>query len=150
MKQSKSKIIENFTPFKQLLLIGCLMLVAIVIEYSINDPNDKSYNQHAPWEMMGTFVLFFILINAVMSLSIATLKNYWMHSILSFIIFFGLGYLVCFLMTGIHIHQAGSMVYILGLFCFVFLLILSIVRVMRSIFEYVKKQDEEMRNKQYK
>lgn len=147
---SKSKFIQNFTPFKQFILIGVLMLIAIFVEYAISDPSKKTYNPNAPWEMMGTFVLFFILTNAVLSLSIEQLKSYWKHSVLAFVLLFGIGYLVCYLITGNHIHEAGSMIYILGLFCFVFLLILSIVRAMRTIFEYVQKQDKEMRDKQYK
>lgn len=147
---SKSKFIQKFTPIKQLVLIGTLMLIAITIEYALSDPNKITYNPNASWEMMGTFVLFFILANAVLSLSIDRLKNYWKHSILAFALLFGIGYLVCYLMTGNHIHEAGSMIYILGLFCFVFLLILSIVRTMRTIFEYVEKQDKEMRDKQSK
>ena len=94
-----------------------------------------------PWEMAFSGILFFALFNAIFSLSANDPSKYWMQSIFSFI---GLVIAVsvsAWLLSGLTMDEAGSFRWILIIFTFSYLLILSIVQAMRKIVGIAQKQD---------
>lgn len=97
-----------------------------------------------PWEMAFSGILFFALFNAIFSLSAKDPNKYWMHSIFSFIGLVIAVSVVAWLLSGLTMDEAGSFRWILIIFTFSYLLILSIVQAMRKIVGIAQKQDDRL------
>jgi hypothetical protein len=94
-----------------------------------------------PWEMAFSGILFFALFNAIFSLSSKDPNKYWMHSIFSFVGLVIASSVLAWLLSGLTMDEAGSFRWILMIFTFSYLLILTIVRAMRKIVGIAQKQD---------
>lgn len=98
-----------------------------------------------PWEMAFSGILFFALFNAIFSLSAKDANRYWMLSIFSFVSLVVVLSLIAWLLSGLTMDEAGSFRWILIIFTFSYLLILSIVRAMKKIVGIAQKQDAALR-----
>ena len=136
---------RQLNPFKLSAIIAIGVFVIILGSVALSKSGILESKDIFPWEMAFSGILFFALFNAIFSLSAKDQNLYWMLSIFSFV---GLVVVLCFiawLMSGITIDEAGSFRWILMIFTFSYLLILTIVRAMRKIVGIAQKQDARLR-----
>ena len=98
-----------------------------------------------PWEMAFSGILFYALFNAIFSLSALDQNKYWMTSVFSFVGLVFVLSVVAWLFSGLTMDEAGSFRWILIIFTFSYILILTIVRAMRKIVGIAQKQDARLR-----
>lgn len=139
MDKRKSFFTE-FSPFKQGIVFGFLMILAVLSVLLYADDLLKA------WENMATIMLFYTIMNTLISLKIKNNSFYYRKSLFVFFILLLLGYGVSFVVSGKHVTEVYSMVWILGLFSFIYVLISTIVRAMRFIMEYLQAQNDKLIN----
>lgn len=98
-----------------------------------------------PWIITFSFLLFYALGNCLMSFSADKPDVYWVQSVFIYVLIAGIGVLVSSWISGISILESKSFRWILMIFSFSYLVLLTIMRMIRRIIKYVIKQDKRMR-----
>ncbi|TXF88394.1 hypothetical protein FUA23_14750 [Neolewinella aurantiaca] len=94
-----------------------------------------------PWMCAASFLLFFSLLNAIMSASAENLMKYWGRSIYSFLgLALGSG-LLAWAFSGMSIREAGSYQWIYFVITFGYLVFLSMAAFMKAIVEFAQKEE---------
>jgi hypothetical protein len=100
------------------------------------------------WTISASMTLLYAVGNSVLSLASSDENKYWGQSIFGFAVVAVVGGLIAYLFSGLGIFDAKSYSWIYFVFTFVYLLFLSIVRIMRKIVELVEKQDRRLRGEE--
>ena len=139
---------RNISPFLQASLVLGLIILFMVLSYFLLYFEVGGVKQGAPWTVFATFMLFYALINSVLSISAVSRNKYWLHSIISYVILGIVGGGLAYLFSGLSIDDAGSYRWILLIFTFCYILFLSIVRAMKKIVTIAQKQDKRLRGEE--
>ena len=131
-------------PFIQVAGILVLMIFLMIIGIATSG-SEISVNPTGAWEVMAACVLFYTLVNCVFSLQSKDIMTYFRNSILSFIALLGIGGFMAYGFSGLAIDEAGSIKWILMVFCIGYLVFLSIVNLMKFIVDLAQKQDSRLR-----
>ena len=140
--EKKSFFEFEVSPFKQAALI--LILAAIMMAFSEflpKVPYSKSESYQA-WVIMCGLTLFFAVGNCVLSLSVKNGNIYWLHSIISYALILVIGGLMAWGFSGVTINDAGSVRWIYTVFTFGYLILLSIVNLMKFLIKLAQRQDQ--------
>lgn len=134
-------------PYKQ--LIFCLIVLAasmtlIRLTGVASAPEDGVMY----WEACLVVMLAYALFNSIFSLSYPNKNVYFRDSIFTFMAIAGLGGFLAYLFSGMSIDEAGSFRWLYFVFGFSYLVIMSIVNLMRKIIEIAKKQDARLRGEE--
>lgn len=97
--------------------------------------------QRFPWTIAATFILFFAIFNALISLMTDNMDRYWTRSILSYVALAGLGGLLAWGFSSMTINEAGSYKWIYIVLTFGYLLFLSMIGFMRKIVDFAQKEE---------
>ena len=100
------------------------------------------------WTISASMTLLYAVGNSVLSLASSDENKYWGRSIFGFAVVAVVGGLIAYIFSGLGIFDAKSYSWIYFVFTFVYLLFLSIVRIMRKIVELVEKQDRRLRGEE--
>lgn len=98
-----------------------------------------------PWVVQCGMILFFALINSVLSFGATDGNKYWLHSIISFATLLVTGGLMAWGISGISIGNAASVKWIYVVLTFGYLVFLSIVNLIKFLVKLAKKQDNALR-----
>jgi hypothetical protein len=139
---------KNISPFLQGAIVLGLILIFMLISLLLFTFDMPLVKKGAPWTIFATFMLFYALVNSVLSISATSRNKYWMHSILAYIVIGIVGGSLAYLISGLSIDEAGSYKWILFIFTFCYLLFLSIVRAMKKIVTIAQKQDKRLRGEE--
>jgi hypothetical protein len=139
---------RNISPFLQASIVLVLIVIFNVITYVMYTFEMPLAKKGAPWTVFATFMLFYALVNSVLSISATSRNKYWLHSIISYIILGLIGGSLAYLVSGLSIDEAGSYRWILFIFTFCYILFLSIVRTMKKIVTLAQKQDKRLRGEE--
>ncbi len=99
-----------------------------------------------PWVIALAMILFFGLVNCVFALTTDNAQKYWMSSIFSYA---GLAIILCLVawsVSGIPMDEAGSIRWILTVFTFGYLVLLSIVNLIRFFVWLAERSDAQKRD----
>src|SRR5690606_17450193 len=97
--------------------------------------------QAMPWVIACSMLLLFGLANAILALMTKESQRYWMYSIFSYA---GLFIVLCItarLVSGVNMDDAGSIRWILTVFTFGYLVLLSIVNLIKFFVFLAEKSD---------
>ena len=94
------------------------------------------------WVISGAGVLFFALMNSVVSLGATDMNKYWFYSTASYVVLAVSCALMAFIFSGISIDDAGSFRWIFTVLTFGYLLFLSLMRFLRKIVQVAQDEDK--------
>ncbi len=100
------------------------------------------------WITSATFLLFYALFNSLLSLSSKNQNAYWGQSIFSFMAVVIITGFVAYLLSSLSIYEAASMKWIYMVLTLVYIIFLTIVRLMRTIVQIAIKQDKKLRGEE--
>lgn len=98
-----------------------------------------------PWLVACSFTLFYAIFNSVFSLSAKNPNNYWLHSLLGYLMVSVGGGLIAFLFSGHTMDEVGGYKVIYIVFTMGYILLLIIMRSMKRIVTFAEKQDGRLR-----
>lgn len=99
-----------------------------------------------PWLINTSFILLFSMVNVVLSLSAKNLTKYWSWSIYSFMAYLLVSGLVAWAISGVAIQDAATYKWLYFMLTIIYLVFVSIARLMRFIVDLALKQDKRLRN----
>jgi hypothetical protein len=142
MENNKSILDQNISPLKQ--VIGSLVLALVLMLASKIMPiSPYSKTGHImPWIALCGAILFFAIMNSILSLGASSHKYYWMHSVISFAGLLIVGGFFAWLISGIGIYDAGSVSWIYIVFTLGYLVFLSIVNLIKFFVYLAQRQDK--------
>lgn len=97
--------------------------------------------QRFPWTIAASFILFFSVGNALISILASDTEKYWSRSILSFVGLAVLAGLVAYLFSSMGINEAGSYRWIYIVLTIGYLVFLSIIGFMKKIVEFAQREE---------
>ena len=125
------------SPIKQGLVIIVIMVLLILL---FQGPDPKS-----SWTIAASMTLLFSIGNSILSLSARDLGKYWGQSIFTYIIVVLIGMGLAWSLTGQSIDEMSTFKWMYLVFTFCYLLLLSIVQIMRKIMKLAQDQDAALR-----
>jgi hypothetical protein len=145
---NQSILDKQVSPFLQ--LGGVLILAVILMAFSGLIPAAKySSTAHImPWVILCGMILFFALVNSVLSFGATNGNKYWMQSIISFGLLLVLGGLIAWAISGVSINDAGSVRWLYFVMTFGYLVFLSIVNLIKFFVKLAKRQDSKLRGEE--
>jgi hypothetical protein len=94
-----------------------------------------------PWSVGAAFMLFFAILNSLLSIRAESFVKYWQASMYSYMgLALGTG-LAAWLFTGVKISEAGSYQWIYLVVSIGFIVFLSMVNFMKIIVKYAEKEE---------
>jgi len=146
--QEQSLFAKNISPFIQAAFVLGLILVFNLLGKMFSAMGVGLIKEGSPWLIFTAFLLFFSLINSVLSISAPSQNKYWLHSIISFVSLGICGGVVAYLFSGLHMDEAGSYRWIIFVFTLGYIIFLSMVRTMKKIVTLAQKQDKRLRGEE--
>lgn len=148
VENSQSFFYKNISPFIQVTIVLGVILIFDVVVLAVRAGGVNSIKQETPWLIFTSFVLFYALINGILSISAKDPNQYWLRSLIAYAILLTAGYFLSRTFSGMTIDEAGSYRFLLFLFTFCYILILSIAQAMKKIVKIAQKQDKRMRGEE--
>jgi hypothetical protein len=145
--ETNSLFARAIHPFKQLGVIFAFFLVCTLIVFLLHASGAIEPKPIRFWEVAFTSVMVFIIFSSALSFSYPNRGQYFMYSIISFIILMIVTGILAAVISGqaIDIGGGGSFRWMYMMFTFSYLVLLIIVNSMSKILEFVKKQDARLR-----
>ncbi len=133
-------------PLKQAFMLAFSALVILtIIKFTKGDATDVSTLY---WEVSASCILFYAMMNSIMSMGYDDQNFYWMYSMLGFALLLISTLGLSFLYSGVTIDEAGSFRWMILVFTFGYLILLTIVRSMRKIIEIAQREDSRLRGEE--
>jgi len=145
MTSQASLFNKEINPLIQAGVILAISTVIILIGKLLGLDVEGKFGTIFPWSMSASFLLFFVIFNSAFSFSYNNQNQYWLLSIISFIGLVLIGGYLSYLFSGMAIGEAKSMKSIYIIFTVGYIVLLTIVRSMRTILQIVLKQDKRLR-----
>ena len=145
---SQSIFSREVDPFKQGagVFVG---VVGITLLFKIfNLLGVFEFQAYLPWSMAASGLLFFAIMNSVLSLSYTDQNKYWLRSIIAYAGLMLASGLLSYLLSGLAIGEAKSFKWLFKLFTIGYIVFLTIVRLMRKIVQIAQKEDKRLRGEE--
>ena len=143
--ENKSILDKQISPFYQVTFVLIATFIFMLISgLAPKIPYSKT-SHLGPWIVLCGMILFFALVNSVLSFGAKNGNIYWLHSIMSFASLLIIGGLMAWLVSGVTISDAGSVKWIYFVLTFGYLVFLSIVNLIKFLVELAKRQDSKLR-----
>lgn len=140
---------EKFkSPFYQLGAVLGLTIIMIGVASLLPATPYAKTSEIMPWVVVCSMILFFSMLNSAMSFNADNGAKYWLHSMISFGTLLIIGSILAWIVTGISIYQAGSVSWIYKVLTFGYLILMSIVNLVKFLLMLSKQKDEKILNKQ--
>lgn len=92
------------------------------------------------WLTATSFMLFYTIFNTVSSLGNETKENFWSNAIYSYLGLAIVSGLLAWLFSGLTIFEAGSYAWLFKVVTFVYLVFVSLVKMIKVIVEFAQKE----------
>lgn len=142
---SNSILEKKIHPLKQAFAIGLLVVIFLSLAKAIHSEDSTGT---IFWEIGASGLLFYAMINSVLSIAFDNQNFYWLYSIIGFAALL----IVCgglsFLYSGTNIDDAGSFRWIFLVFTMGYIILLSIVRTMKKIITIAQREDKRLRGEE--
>lgn len=136
---------KEINPLLQAGVILAISITIVLIGKLLSLDVEGKFGTIFPWSMSASFLLFYVIFNSAFSFSYNDQNKYWMLSIVGFIGLVLIGGYLSYFLSGMSIGEAKSMKSIYIIFTIGYIVLLTIVRSMRSILQIVLKQDKRLR-----
>ncbi|MBK8627492.1 MAG: hypothetical protein IPN86_18575 [Saprospiraceae bacterium] len=146
--QNKSILDRKISPFLQLGAISLLAVIMMGLSVFLPSVPYSSTNHIMPWVILCGMILFFSLVNSILSFSAEDGNMYWLHSIISFAILLVIGGLLAWAFSGVSIYEAGTVSWLYFVLTFGYLVFLSIVNLIKFFVKLAQKQDKSLRGEE--
>lgn len=136
---------KKIHPLRQALAIALVVIVFLIL---VKMGRSENANPRLFWEIAASGLLFFAIMNSVLSIAYEDQNFYWLYSIMGF------GGLIvscgglAFLFSGITIDEAGSFRWIFLVFTMGYIILLAIVRTMKKIITIAQREDKRLRGEE--
>ena len=148
MSDQVSLFNKEINPLLQAGVILAISTVIVLIGRLLGLDDEGKFGVIFPWSMNASFLLFFIIFNSAFSFSYNNQNKYWLLSIAAFIGLVLIGGYISYFLSGLAIGEAKTMKTIYIIFTIGYIVLLSIVRSMRTILQIVLKQDKRLRGEE--
>lgn len=101
-----------------------------------------------PWLIAASFLLFYAIMNSVISLATKQVNTYWFRSICGFAALAVISGVIAWLFSNLNVYEAGSYSWIFVVVSGVYLVFVSIMSLIRKIVEIAISQDKKLRNEE--
>lgn len=139
-EQSTSIFYTAYHPILQAAIVFVAGLMITLLAKLIHIVGIMDIGDRFPWLCAASFLLFFAVFNAILSLSAKDLNNYWTKSMLSFGLLAVCSGLVAWGFSNMGINEAGSYRWIFIVLTFGYLVFLSMMGFMKNIVEFAQKE----------
>jgi hypothetical protein len=136
---------REVNPFIQAAIAVVIQALALVVVKLVGKSGDGVDDPVLYWEVVFTILLTYMLFNAMLSFPYKMRGQYFMRSLISFVIVAVTGGLLANFFSGITMDEAGSFRWLYLLLTFCYLVFLSIANAIWKIIEMAKKQDSRLR-----
>lgn len=144
-QQNISFFEQEISPFKQVaFVIGIAILLMLLSKVMPLSPAMQKSNA-MPWVVSCAMLLFFAMGNSILAFAAKEPTKYWMYSIFSFALLLVILSLLAYGISGVNIDDAGTIRWIYVVFTFGYLVLLSIVNLIRFFVMLAHKSDEKKR-----
>lgn len=133
-------------PLKQALMLAVSAFVILSI-IKLTKGNGEGVST-LYWEVSSASILFYAMMNSIMSMGYDDQNFYWRYSILGFVLLLISTLGLAFLYSGVTIDEAGAFRWMILVFTFGYLILLTIVRSMRKIIEIAQREDSRLRGEE--
>ncbi|MGB4961168.1 MAG: hypothetical protein WBO36_16910, partial [Saprospiraceae bacterium] len=106
--ETKSILDKQISPLVQLGVILSLCIVLMAISGLIPRSPYSTTGPIMPWVVLCGMILFFALVNSILSFAAIDGQKYWLQSIISFALLLIFGGLLAWAFSGVSINDAGS------------------------------------------
>lgn len=128
-------------PLNQAILVFGVALVLLIGNWLVNLIAPSTIDRLFPWSIATAFMLFFALMNSLLSLRADSFAKYWQASMYSYMaLALGTG-LIAWGFSGIPIGEAGSYKWIYLVVSFGFLVFLSMINFVKIIVKYAEREE---------
>ncbi|MEK7254573.1 MAG: hypothetical protein AAB316_07510 [Bacteroidota bacterium] len=97
--------------------------------------------QRYSWTVTASFILFFAILNSVVSILAKNLENYWGRSIMSFLGLAVSAGVLAYLFSSLGIDEAGPYRWLYIVLTIGYLVFLSIIGFMKKIVEFAQREE---------
>lgn len=133
------------TPFRQAAYIFLISLLFMGFSSVFPMSPQVKSAQAMPWVIACAMILFFALANSIFALTAKESQKYWMYSIASYAMLFVGLCLTAWAVSGITMDDAGSIRWVLAVFTFGYLVLLSIVNLIKFFVFLAERSDAKKR-----
>jgi len=131
----------DISPFKQLVGIFILMIVMMGVTSLFPDTPYSKTSHLSPWIVVCAMLLLYSLANCIFSFGTTSSLTYYLYSIISFAIILVLGGIIAWQVSGVGIDDAGSMKWLYIVMTFSYLILMSIVNLIKFLVYLSKTRD---------
>lgn len=130
------------SPFKQVIFVVAVGVVLMGLTELLPQSPRMERTNSMPWTVASAMLLFFALANSVLAFSVKDGNKYWLYSMMSYAVLFITVSSLAYLVSGVGMDEAGSFRWIFLVFTFGYLILLSIVNLIRFFVALSKRSDE--------
>jgi len=94
-----------------------------------------------PWTISASFLLFFVVLNSIYSLSSDDINKYWIRSIISYLCLAIVSGFLAYLFSSVAFNDAGTIRWIFYVLTFTYLVFLSILNFMKKIVAFAEREE---------
>ena len=148
-KNQQEAIIEKgMNPLVQATILVVLIICIVGVAKLLDLSNVLEMEKTFPWLIAASLLLFYAIMNSIVSLATKKVHNYWFKSICGFAGLAITSGVVAWLFSSLSVYEAGSYSWIYIVITVVYLVFVSIMNLMRKIVEIAVKQDKKLRNEE--
>lgn len=139
---SEASILERkFDPLYQAAFVLAVALVINILAMLVRSTDAVGVGNRFPWLIAAAMMLFYAMVNVILSVSSQNLMRYWGRSIYAFMgVALGAG-LLAWAFSQESISQAGSYKWIYAVVTFCYLVFLGMITMMRKVVEFAQKEE---------
>ncbi len=138
--KTESIFSKEISPFKQLTMIGGILLAAILLA-AVAGAADTPFGPEYPYILSTAFMMCFAIFNSMFSLSTNNLNRYWTNSMLCYIILMVGSALVSYLVSGISPMETGYKLVYMAL-TIGYVVFMGIAGVMKRLMGFFDREQE--------
>ena len=144
-----SKLVTIFEkPLHQAALVACMIMVFSLFDMMLPHSNNLFEVNAGPWIVATAMMLCFVILNTIVALRIEPIIPYWSTSVMLYLGLLAFSYGWCWLLSGKHIDDVGSIRWLWFVLTMVYMVFFTIARSMKRIIDIANRQDEKLRGEQ--
>ncbi len=145
MKQPSRLVTIFEKPLYQAGLVAGMILVFTLVDKMLPHANNLFEVNAGPWIVTTAMMLCFVILNSLVALRIEPIVPYWSKSVMLYLGLLAFSYGWCYLLSGKHIDDVGSIRWLWFVLTMVYMIFFAIARTIKGIIDIANKQDEKLR-----
>lgn len=139
----QSRLVTIFEkPLYQAGLVASMILVFTLVDKMMPHANNLLEVNAGTWIVATAMMLCFVILNSLIALRIESIVPYWSKSVMLYLGLLAFSYGWCFLLSGKHIDDVGSIRWLWFVLTLVYMVFFAIARTMKGIIDIADKEEE--------